>query len=410
MSLSAVEAQYLTERPVATPEAIMDTSNSSTLLSLNLQQHQTSSNSSRSQSAKGGSALRIYVTEERMWLALCGHSKDLTKVFETEFVLLSIIATHREGGILQGDLVKESGQDKRSVPKRTDILRNKGYIEKRVVHVKGLRTSRLVLRRFASNGASDSITPRPVSLDPHRSVQDGSVDVHVLIRSLFAILKEKEIVTRDDLNKELEMTTQWRARALAKIICKFEAIGCVRRVKAASEASKKVRYYFDCVKLIHEPSDQDMKTFDTSGTSLVVEHAVEELDIENEDEPSEAMGRPTSGAAGNQLEEVDREVPQWNPDRPLTNSLLNVVHEAGTQGFTNRVRELRIIATTILTFSLGFEASRHGNFLPKATRTSADEIDCQVATITAITSPPFSHSPRHRAIRHHSSLRTIFFP
>jgi hypothetical protein len=66
------------------------------------------------------------------------------------------------------------------------------------------------------------------------------------------------------------------------------------------------------------------------------------------------------------------------------------------------------MAITGIDFFLGFEASYHRRFFPKATRTPADKIDCSVDTITTTTSPPISHNSRQRAIRHHSSLRPIF--
>src|SRR5271170_7392454 len=82
-------------------------------------------------------ALKVFVSEERMYLAICGHVRDVNRIFDMEFALLSVIASHRETGILQGDLVRQSGQDKRTVPKRTDCLHEKGYIDKRAVQVKG---------------------------------------------------------------------------------------------------------------------------------------------------------------------------------------------------------------------------------------------------------------------------------
>lgn len=348
MSLSAVEAQYRNVQTAVTLEATNDPCNLNTPPDLTVQQHHTTLDTVHPQPTKGESALRVYVTEERMWLAICGHSKDLTKVFETEFVLLSIIAAHRERGILQGDLVKESSQDKRSVPKRTDSLRNKGYIEKRAVHLKGLKTSRLVLRRFASNVARNPVTPQPVSPGTHKSVRDECLETRALITNLFTILKEKNLVTRDDLKGELNMSTRWQARALGKVIRRLEVIGCLRRVKAASEASKKVGYYFDCVKLIQEPSEQDLKTFETSGPGITAEHAIEEPDLENEDDAFQTMAGQVPGMDGKQLEEVGRIIPQWNPDRPLSNCLLHVVQQAGTQGYTNRVGKPHIIYTMLL--------------------------------------------------------------
>lgn len=341
LSLSAAEAQSHTETAEVTPEAAKEISTSSATLDTNTQQHQVTPNGPGLPTAKKSHALRVYVTEERMWLAICGHVRDLSKVFDTEFALLSIIAAHRRGGILQGDLVKKSGQDKRSVPKRTDELRNKGYIEKRLVHLKGLKTSRLVLRKFASNVTNDLIVQTPELGGPQVSVQDDSIDFHALIRDLFTILKKKQIITRDDLKKELGMTTRWRARTLARVIRKLEAIGCLKRVKAASEASKEVRYYFNCIKLIHEPSDRDLEAFRRTSMSLVDEQAAEEPDMEedddDDDDASQAMAKQTAAGNGNQLEEVDRLVPQWHPDRILANALFDLLHDAGIQGCTNRV-------------------------------------------------------------------------
>lgn len=338
MSLSAIEAQYIPPVAVNTAAAEQGTSASSTLPNSHVQSDRISPNRSRQDLAKGGNGPRVYVTEQRMWLAICGHLKDSTKVFDTEFVLLSVIASHRENGILQGDLVRESGQDKRSVPKRTDLLRDKGYIEKRTVHLKGLKTSRLLLRKFASNIATnDKITPRLASVDHSGNIQEEPIDIHVLTSNLFAILKDKQIITRDDLKKEMDMTTKWRARVLARVVRKFEVLGCLKRVKAASEASKNVRHFFYCIKLMREPLDQDFDAFHRTGTTLINGAAVEDPDSEDDDAAVQTMAGTEGAVDEDQLQEVDRIVPQWNPDRPLANTLLDLVHEAGIQGLTNRV-------------------------------------------------------------------------
>jgi B-block binding subunit of TFIIIC len=337
MSLSAVEALCHNRPAAPAPEPANDISTSTIQPSHSVQQPQASLDASQHQAAKADNALRVYVSEDRMWFAICGHSKDFTKVFEMQFVLLSIIAAHREGGILQGELIRESGQDKRSVPKRTDSLRDKGYIEKRAVHIRGLKTSRLVLRKFASPVANDVVMPMPVSVGPQGSVQAESIDFNILIKNIFTILKDMQIVTRDDLKEKLDMKTQWRARVLAKVIRKFEAIGCLRRVKAATEASKKVRYYFDCVKLIHEPSEQDMKAFHSISTNVKNDHTVEEPDIDDDEDAHEIRYKQVAGTDATRLEEVGREVPQWNPDRSLANTLLDVIQDAGIKGLTNRV-------------------------------------------------------------------------
>ena len=105
--------------------------------------------------------IRLYASQNRMWHALTGHSPDFSKVKSLDFICLSIIAAHGPNGIVQHDLVRISGQDKRSLPARTDRLHNDGYIEKRRVSVqlvnpsRVLHTSQCFLKRFIND--SDQI-------------------------------------------------------------------------------------------------------------------------------------------------------------------------------------------------------------------------------------------------------------
>lgn len=77
---------------------------------------------------------------------------DLKKVSSMQFMLLTIIAAHGSQGILQPDLVKLSGQDKRSVPHRTDELAKAGYIEKKPVSTVKMRTSLIIHKKFVKTG------------------------------------------------------------------------------------------------------------------------------------------------------------------------------------------------------------------------------------------------------------------
>jgi hypothetical protein len=93
---------------------------------------------------------RLYASQSRIWQALTGHSMDLKKVPTMEFALLSIIAANGTNGIAQPDLTHLSGQDKRSVPHRTDELARKGYIVKNPVQAGKIRTSLCVHTKFVS--------------------------------------------------------------------------------------------------------------------------------------------------------------------------------------------------------------------------------------------------------------------
>lgn len=95
-------------------------------------------------------APRVYASQGRMWQALTGHGIDLKKVPSMEFVLLSLIAAHGAAGIRQPDLITLSGQDKRSVPHRTNELARKNYIAKFPVQVNKMRTSLCIHTMFVS--------------------------------------------------------------------------------------------------------------------------------------------------------------------------------------------------------------------------------------------------------------------
>ncbi len=103
--------------------------------------------------------IRLYASKNRMWYALAGHGPDYSKIKSFDFVCLSIIAASGPKGILQHDLIRISGQDKRSLPARTDRLHDDGYVEKKRVSVhlfnpkRLLHTSKCTLKRFVNTNA-----------------------------------------------------------------------------------------------------------------------------------------------------------------------------------------------------------------------------------------------------------------
>ena len=97
------------------------------------------------------SPIKLYACDDRLWWAAAGHGPDLEKIPRTYFTCLSIIASFREKGVAQPDLVRLSGQDIRSVPKRTQVLCEQGYIEKVPTFFNGHRTSHCILKRFVED-------------------------------------------------------------------------------------------------------------------------------------------------------------------------------------------------------------------------------------------------------------------
>ena len=148
--------------------------------------------------------LRLYVSEERMWRVVAGHGIDHSKVPAMDFVCLSIIAARGPKGILQPELVIASGQDKRSLPRRTDHLHKFGYIEKRPVLVSGSRTSMLTLKRFVTAPTIIDHTSKPTEDTSLPHPNNGSVlDVISLTHGIFDNLRELEIIATEDLKKKL---------------------------------------------------------------------------------------------------------------------------------------------------------------------------------------------------------------
>ena len=152
--------------------------------------------------------VRLFISEERMWHALAGHGPDLQRITKPEFQCLSVITSCREKGILQADLTKATGQDKRSLPKRTQNLYENGYIEKKPVLFKGTRTSWLYAKQFApkttSLRVSASETKEALSDAPEHD-KGAVVDYRVLFNAIFSILRDakSKIITNFDLIEKL---------------------------------------------------------------------------------------------------------------------------------------------------------------------------------------------------------------
>lgn len=282
------------------------------------------------------SYVRIFVSNERTWLAIAGHEPDEAKLPKTEWALLSIIASYKSKGIAQTELVKVSGQDKRSVPKRTDALAAKGYIEKRAIQVKAARTSLCTLRRYLRTA-----TDIPNQEQPPSATQDNAmIDFDAFTNNLFEILKKFGIISRNDLKKTLGFNDHWRWRILSRALRKFERIGVLKRVSAQSQYKR----YHPCVMLLREPTEKDMEKFhEFTRIGMVRDDEAAEMDEDMEAETTEKTTPvPDKDAVIAKTEEnvVDagRTVPCWTPDRNLSNQIFDVIDKAGTTGITNLVR------------------------------------------------------------------------
>ena len=154
------------------------------------------------------SKIALVAPTDRVWYALTGHGPDFKRVPQMQFDLLSIIAAHGKDGIAQPELVKISGQDKRSVPKRTDMLHNAGYIEKKTV-VWGERhmiTSLCTLIKFVDK--NKQTLRQWQSLEPHELRhaifhKESSLNLILLLDFIISYTKGKDYVTIKDLRNRV---------------------------------------------------------------------------------------------------------------------------------------------------------------------------------------------------------------
>lgn len=286
--------------------------------------------------ATPAAAVRIFVSNERTWLAVAGHQPDESKLTKAEWGLLSIIASFKSDGVAQTDLVRISGQDKRSVPKRTDALERKGYIAKRAVQVRAARTSLCTLRRFLKTTSGDSTDQQASNATTDSSV----IDFEVFNRNLFRILKESRVISRNDLKKALGFDDRWRWRILSRALRKFEQIGVLKRVRAESQYGK----LHPCVMLLREPTEKDLYKFyefTKLGLTQDDDGADPEEDIDmNVIEKQRGAADEDNVVVKKETNVVDagRIIPSWTPDRILSNQIFDLVDKSGTSGITNMVR------------------------------------------------------------------------
>ncbi|KAL8657472.1 MAG: hypothetical protein Q9226_001882 [Calogaya cf. arnoldii] len=281
--------------------------------------------------------VRVYVSTERRWQALTGHAFSPNKIPRMDFTCLSIIAAHREQGILQPDLIRISGQDKRSVPHRTQRLQDGGYISKIPVLVNRAHTSKLVHKRY-TNETNDVGT----IIRPAQNSKDNPTDVLALNRAIFKLLRERKLITYVELKEKIGVSgLKWPMRVLATHLRRLERIGCVKQVRAHPDIGTPSPFLFRCVRHIRDPEGREWNPVIYPGKSSRMQPtsiASNEFDAPSDDEQdyiaeeAQYMSRFGNSQPPESLKEAERPIPQWSGDSTLSNLLYDIVHAAGCQG------------------------------------------------------------------------------
>lgn len=225
--------------------------------------------------------VKVSVFEETVWELLSGHGVDHKRIPHLEWVLMRAIAKTKDNGILQGDLGRLVGQDKRSVPKRTDVLVAKGYIVKRTTLLRGTKTSKLWLKFFAPPALKDEedttvpqaemILTQQLLLDDLNTVPwhvrwtGDVIDSTALLTTIMALCKAWGVIRLSDLKAKLGiLTLKWQMKIVAKI-CRFlNARGPIEYV--AAKLNDKV--YKDCMRYKRDLTARDWSIFLATGKRM----------------------------------------------------------------------------------------------------------------------------------------------
>ncbi|KAF2216618.1 hypothetical protein CERZMDRAFT_81682 [Cercospora zeae-maydis SCOH1-5] len=323
---------------------------------------------------------RIFTTEDRIWQAIAGHGPDFRRIPPLEFDILSIIAAHSSTGVLQPTITKMTGQDKRSVPKRTDNLQTKGYITKETVIGSTGKTSLLKLIRFSKSQSLE----KPYEESAINNLKPVIHYDRMYTTMMRMLVENNGIVTMADLRYGLgiQVAQRWETKILARCVRRLAEGGCIRRVTAKmadregevitrigqpvwkrAKAIQLMRQPTEYDRLLWEQSDRNRKmraSDDEDDDQIDAEGAANAVDSSDENENEDglveigtmkevgttaqqiqafkrqAAAEESGDGDVNDLDRLeDRVPPHWNPDIPLVNILFNQIDEFGEGGISS---------------------------------------------------------------------------
>jgi B-block binding subunit of TFIIIC len=237
-------------------------------------------------------ASRLFSTDDRMWLAVTGHQKDQSVVPPMHFQILCIVAAAGENGISQPELIQKSGQDKRSVPKRTDYLAEHGYIEKKPIYVKSSKTSLLIHRKFLK--VDGNLLPSDsTELSPTSVFKGQNFDFNKFVAYLSDRLRNSQVMAEGDLMSELGLTSsmKWHREVVRKAIDKLVIADVLECFNAPSQIRKANGQFrrLHCIKLLRVPNSDKVKAaFRVSYTEIEAYRIKRQEALRNKDNANTA--------------------------------------------------------------------------------------------------------------------------
>jgi hypothetical protein len=306
---------------------------------------------------------KILVSEEKIWESISGHGVDHKRIPKLEWRALVGIASTKSHGIMQGDLRRLIDQDKRSLPRRTDALAQKGYIVKRTTAIRGSKTSKMWLKRFAPEFLESSVEPfaesQPnIDMSPSILVENldavpwhsrwtgDSIDYAALGKSIMAISKAWDVLRYHELKKKLGITgLKWQMRLVARSCRFFVQRGSIQYVAAALDG----QLFKDCIKYVRDLTTDDWAAYLATGK---IKHIApgKQTQLHNstiynisgsptQPIPEEKDNSIGSGGlwTGNYplLEAFSTSGPRWMPEEPVAITVFGLIRDAKSVGITS---------------------------------------------------------------------------
>ncbi|KAL2133295.1 hypothetical protein VTI74DRAFT_2596 [Chaetomium olivicolor] len=288
---------------------------------------------------------RIHPSEDLVWQTLTRHGVDYKRVPALEWACLQGIASARAEGILQSDLRRLVNQDKRSLPKRTDSLARKGYIAKRTVVVQKMKTSRLWLIDFAPPLVEEEtcgldLTPENLSkdLEPvpwHQRWTGNNIDMDALGRTVVGVVQAFNVIRYADLRSKMGVSgKRWQMKTLAKNCQRLVDIGVLKYTAASFPDSRKI--FKDCLKFIREPSAEEWDKFLATGKKTS-QYSDPTRHREPKPNALALYGKSEDGSqgTGGDRTKLKRIFSGWSPEKPLAQTVFEVIRSAGPEGASN---------------------------------------------------------------------------
>lgn len=302
---------------------------------------------------------RLFVGEESVWKTLTGHGIDYKRIPPLEWKLVVCIGSTKEVGISQPELVRAVGQDKRSVPRRTDFLSFKGYIVKRTHMIRGMKTSKLWLTKFAPElpaptdplkglDLSKDILTRDMEAVPwvHQWVGNKNAKgkeelaYQALVQTIIAVTKAWGTLRVHDLKKKLGvMGLTWQMKIVSRFLRRANERGNLAYTAAQFPGNNVI--FKDCIKFVREPTEEDWRILLATGVRSKPSY----------NKPAGKKPRKKAkGKAGRRppvvkpkqitriLQKRFRHPPspaiaQWSPEKPFANTLAEYVLTGGKEGY-----------------------------------------------------------------------------